>query len=307
MTVNNTRNYPDPDFISVCICTYLRPEMLAKALEAVISQEASSFSLEIIVVDNDKNRSAQEKVHHIQSGTKIPISYTCEQEQNISLARNRAVRNARGNYIAFIDDDEFPVKDWLVKMYRCLLDHQADSVLGPVVPDYPDQIPSWLIKSRFCERRRNATGSVITDKDKRTGNILFKRNLFEKDALWFDPARGLTGGEDSDFISRQMDRGKNFIWCDEAIVYETVVEERWTSSYYLQRSFRSGTISAKIVRRQQALRSVTKATVLIVIYSATLPFTFPAGKPLWMKILTKLSYHAGFLLSFSGLIKARVR
>ena len=297
-----------PDIISVCICTYLRPEMLSKALEAVLNQSRSDlFSFEVVIVDNDKKRSAEDTTRIFQSYTDITITYTCEPEQNIALARNRAVHKAGGNYIAFIDDDEFPINDWLIKLYSCLHEYQADSVLGPVVPDYLPGTPSWLIKSGFCDRRRIPTGSEITNKDKRTGNILLKRCLFEQGAPWFDPARGLTGGEDSDFISRQMRKGRKFIWCNEAVVYETVVEARWTTSYYLNRSFRSGTISAKIARKQKAVFSVFKAVLLLGIANIILPFSFLTGKHNWMKILTRILYHAGFLLSYTGLVDARLR
>lgn len=307
MAGNRTRNNRDSAFISFCICTYLRPEMLAKALEAVISQDTPSFSFEVVVVDNDRNRSAEETVHRIQSRTQIAVSYTCEPEQNISLARNRAVRSAGGSYIAFIDDDEFPIRDWLARMYNCLLEYEADSVLGPVLPDYPDGVPHWLIKSGFCNRRRNATGSPISEKDRRSGNILFRRDIFEKDALWFDPARGLTGGEDSDFIDRQIQRGKKFIWCDEAVVYETVAPARWSASYYLQRSFRSGALSGKAQHRQVILGNVARAAVLFAFSTVILPFSFPAGKHVWMKVLMRSVYYGGFLLSFAGFLNPSTR
>ena len=63
MTEHNILPNPKLDHISVCICTFKRPEMLAKALESVISQvTASEFSYEVVVVDNDSQRSAEDTV-----------------------------------------------------------------------------------------------------------------------------------------------------------------------------------------------------------------------------------------------------
>ena len=105
---------PKSDHISVCICTFKRPEMLAKALEGVISQvTVSEFSYEVVVVDNDSRRSAEDTVRRFQSTNELKIIYDCEPEQNIALARNRAIQNATGNFIAFMDDDEFPITTWL--------------------------------------------------------------------------------------------------------------------------------------------------------------------------------------------------
>lgn len=128
---------PKSDHISVCICTFKRPDMLAKALEGVISLKASEFSYEVVVVDNDSRRSAEDTVRRFQSTNELKIIYDCEPEQNIALARNRAIRNATGNFIAFIDDDEYPVKDWLARLYHTMKECRADGALGPVIPFFP--------------------------------------------------------------------------------------------------------------------------------------------------------------------------
>ena len=67
------------------------------------------FTYSVVVVDNDFRESAKEVVCLFKEEASIPVDYYCEPEQNISLARNMALRNARGNYVAFIDDDEFPI------------------------------------------------------------------------------------------------------------------------------------------------------------------------------------------------------
>ena len=290
------------DHISVCICTYKRPEMLVRALDAVISQVTdSAFTLEVVIVDNDKMRSAQELVYKYQKSGKCKMIYDCEPEKSISLARNRTIRNASGNLIAFIDDDEFPTENWLYKMYLCLKEYNTDGVLGPVLPHFPIGAPKWLAKSGLCERPRNATGSPIRLKDLRTGNVLFQRYVFKKDVRWFDPAMGLTGGSDGVFLWRQIQRGRKFVWCDEAIVFEKVPEERWPAGFYLKRNFRIGAAAGGLHRHSRNIRAVLISFLLLLGYSAMLPFSLFKGKHIWVKILTKIYYHAGCLLSFLNL------
>jgi glycosyltransferase involved in cell wall biosynthesis len=290
------------DHISVCICTYKRPGLLARTLDGVLSQAThDAFTLEVVIVDNDKLRSAQDLVHKYQKRGTRRILYDCEPEQNIALARNRAIHNAAGDLIAFIDDDEFPAENWLHRMYQCMQGSDADGVLGPVLPHFPPGAPVWLAKSGLCERPRNTTGSPIRGIDLRTGNILLRRYVFKKDEGWFDPALGLTGGSDGDYLWRQIQGGRRFVWCDEARVFETVPPERWSAEYYLKRNFRVGTGAGKVYRHTHKLNTVLISVLLLLSHSVLLPFSIFAGKHIWMRILIKIYYHAGCLLSFLGL------
>src|SRR5690349_9045423 len=99
--------------ITVCVCTYRRPLLLARLLQELCLQETNDlFSYSMVVADNDAQRSAEETVMNFASSSAIPITYCCESKQNIALARNRAIVASTGDYIAFIDDDEFPVTRW---------------------------------------------------------------------------------------------------------------------------------------------------------------------------------------------------
>ena len=275
--------------------------MLAITLKGVVSQLTDPpFTIEIVVVDNDKMRSAEEMVQQYAEMGPYKIIYDCEPEQSIPLARNRTIRNANGNFVATIDDDEFPSADWLSKMYRCLKAYDADGVLGPVLPHFPSGAPEWLKKSGLCDRPRNPTGSLIMPG--RTGNALFKRQIFEENDMWFDPKMALSGGSDGEFLDRQIEKDRIFVWCDEAIVFETVVEERWKAQFYLRRHFRIGALMGENNRRFVRTWAVFKNFALLSYYAALLPLFSIAGKHNSMKILTKIYYNAGSILSFFSLI-----
>jgi len=294
--------------ISVCLCTFHRPELLLRALTSIVAQATNSeFSYEVVVVDNDHQRSAEATVRSCRLGNANQIIYDCEPEQNIALARNRAIKNATGDMIAFIDDDEYPQEDWLLIMLECLQQYSADGVLGPVLPDFPPEAPAWLIRSGLCERRRNKTGSIVTSRDLRTGNILLQRDVFKLNDIWFDSARGRTGGEDGDFLSRQMQKGRRFVWCDEGIVFESVLQDRWFAMFHLEKHFRIGTVAGARLRRGRLFGPASKALILLFAYSISLlilPFT---AKHIWMRVLTKISYNAGCTLSFLRLLSLRQR
>lgn len=292
------------DCISACICTLKRPELLGRLLNSLAGQvRTPMFYFEIVVVDNDKDRSAEETVRNFKLRKEVETIYDCEPEQNISLARNRAIRNARGNLIAFLDDDEYPGNDWLIQLYQVLNRYKADGVLGPVLPEFPPGAPEWLRQGDFFDRRRLATGSIISQQDTRTGNVLFRRTLFHDGELWFDHAYGRTGGEDSDFFRRQSKLGRVFVWCDEAVVHETVPPGRWRLSFYLKKSLRIGTLTGELVRRGELpSRWMLARNLLILSMSALLaPLMFVTRKHVQARIFVKMAYCAGYLFGFCGL------
>ena len=120
MSLQNEQNITSKyDHITVCICTYKRPKLLERLLNELQNQTTDDlFIYSIVVVDNHHNQAAKNTVAASKKKSSIAIEYHHEPEQNIALARNRAVKNAKGNFIAFIDDDEFPVNNWLIHLYK---------------------------------------------------------------------------------------------------------------------------------------------------------------------------------------------
>jgi glycosyltransferase involved in cell wall biosynthesis len=262
------------------------------------------FTYSAVVVDNDTNKTAQSLVEDLQKTSTIRIDYFNEPEQNIALARNKAVENAHGNYIAFIDDDEFPISNWLLNLYKSITIYKADGVLGPVRPHYPASCPTWLIKSKLCERPEHQTGTVLNWGDTRTGNVLFDSKIFRDQNNRFGPEYGRTGGEDIEFFKIMVESGRIFIWCNEAPAYETISKERWSKKFYEQRSLRiGGLVGEKIRQRAQISQrsySLIKSVVWIAAMTIITPFAKIVGDHLYLRAVTKIMYNKGLLLGFMG-------
>jgi glycosyltransferase involved in cell wall biosynthesis len=276
--------------------------MLQNLLSKLQTQETQDlFHYSIVIVDNDKSESARKTVEAHAQQSKISITYVVEPEQNISLARNKAVDNSHGDYIAFIDDDEFPDQNWLLNLYNSLIGLNCDGVLGPVVPYYEGNPPQWLVKSGFCERKTHKTGTILHWDDTRTGNVLLSRSIFEDKSNQFDPQFGKTGGEDQNFFKRMMENGRCFVWCNEAVVHETVPPERWKRRFYLRKYMQMGGRTGELAKKWSFLlkcKWFAKATLSIGFYSLVLPLSMLVGHHVFMKCLTKnifyLAWFAGF-------------
>ncbi len=178
------------EHVCVCICTFMRPVLLSRALNYIVNQTTENkFTFSIVVVDNDLSGSAKEVVSQI----KTDLVYDVEPVQNIALARNRAVKNASGDFFVFMDDDEFPSNNWLLNLYSTQHSFQSAGVLGPVKPYYEGIPPKWLIDSGICERPDFKTGTMLSPKFTRTGNVLIRADIFTKDGNLFNPKFGRVG------------------------------------------------------------------------------------------------------------------
>ena len=285
--------------VTVCICTFRRAAMLRRLLLELEKQRAGdAFTFSVVVVDNDAARSAQATAEEVAAATGREIVYAHEPEQNIARARNRTLANARGDYIAFIDDDEFPTPEWLALLLASCRATNAAGVLAPVVAHFDTPPPRWLVRSKVTERPRHRTGTAIGLGDARTGNVLFERRLVADLPEPFD-VRFASGGEDVDFFRRMMERGARFIWCDEAVVYESVPANRTTRGFYLRRGLLRGRNSLR--QRSGRVRKVATSLVALPLYTLALPFLLLAGQHVFMKNLISWCDHAGRLLAVFGI------
>jgi len=278
--------------IAVCICTYRRPTLLMRVLLELQKQDtAGIFDFSIVVVDNDNQHSAEATVNEFKKLSQIPITYCNEPRQNIALARNKAVEIAKGEFVAFIDDDEFPCERWLLNMFQACKQYQVNGVLGPVLRHFDETPPRWLIKSNFYVRPRHETGFVMEWMECRTGNLLLDRRVFRADEIPFRPE--FRTGEDRDFFRRKTGQGHKFIWCNEAPVYETVPPSRWKCGL-----LRGATA---VLHPTFGPWNIAKSLTAVLLYTLALPFAFLIGYHHFMSLLVRLFDHLGVLLALMRL------
>lgn len=281
--------------ICVCICTYRRPALLERLLSGLAGQETEGlFCYSVVVVDNDSSESARLTVESFARQAKFSIGYYVEPEQNIALARNKAIANAKGDFVGFIDDDEFPQEHWLLNLYKAVNYYRSDGILGPVLPFFEQEPPSWIIKGRFFDRPSHPTGHVLEWKNTRSGNVLISRKSFPDGMKWFDPAFG-SGGEDRDFFRRMIEEGRVFVWCNAAAVYETVPPKRWKRTVLLKRALLRGKMTLNSTGPKPL--SILKSIIAFVFYAASLPVFIILGHHIFMKYLIKACDHLGKVLA----------
>lgn len=284
--------------ITVCICTRKRERLLRRLLVELDRQEAGGlFTFSIVVTDNDPHGSAQNVVEQFAAASARKVVYCREPEPNIAVVRNRALGQAEGEYVACIDDDELPACGWLRHLLVTCTSSEADAVLGPVGPYFEHEPPTWVVTGGFFERRRFPTGHLLHWSQTRTGNMLFRRDILDGLEPPFRPEFG-TGSEDLDFFKRLSERGRTFVWCDEAPVYELVPPSRCTLRYVLRRALIQAGNFPKVAPTR--LRQVAKSALAVPLYALALPFQPLFGTHRFVWYLEKMSYHAAYILASCG-------
>lgn len=294
--------------ISVCIATHRRPERL-RALLGDLAQQRHP-PLEVVVVDNDAAESGRIAVEQARSsGTPFALHYATQPEKNVALTRNRTVALARGDWLAFIDDDERAPPDWLERLADAAGRLGADGVLAPVEPLLPAGAPAWLRRGQFYQWPRLPSGTVVPIKLLRFGNVMLRASAVRAQDPVFDPAYGLTGGEDGDLLARLVQAGARIVWCDDAPVTEPIERSRLSLRWLLLRALRGGQDFARHVLagrhgpvtpwRRAALfgRALAQAVVAASLALACLPL----GRHVAAHWLTKVSANVGKLSAFAGL------
>jgi succinoglycan biosynthesis protein ExoM len=192
-------------------------------------------SLRIIIVENDNENKSGSVVEEFSQYNSLHINYYLETSQGLSHARNRAVREAKdSDFCCFVDDDQEVSPDWLLQLFRCQTDFNADAVWGPNPPVFSRKVPAYIEK--FHAPDLFGYGEIV--RKAHTNCLLVRKECLDKLDGPFDERLNYTGGEDSYMTSVLSDMGCIIRFNPDAVAYEIIPEERTSVKYVIRRTFR---------------------------------------------------------------------
>ena len=265
--------------LSLIIATYNRAEQLMVTLDSVARQTLSADRWECIVVDNNSKDDTRQRVNVFAAEhPQLNIVYHLEQNQGLSYARNAGIAKAQGDIIAFVDDDERIVPEF-VEAYVELFDSKADAMSagGKIVAEYPTGRPEWM--SRYTEQPKANPmdfGSEVKLFPKRRipggGNMAMRRSVFEEVGV-FNTNLGRTGGrliggEESELFERMAERGMACYYVPRAVMYHIIPESKLQPDYFERLSYNTG-ISQRL-RAEMRGRKVRLYVMEVAKWCATL-------------------------------------
>lgn len=219
--------------VSIILCTYNRSQHLKNTLDSIIVQEKDDgFDFEIIVVDNNSKDDTRAIVESYMPRFIGNLKYCLEVKQGKSYALNRGVQEARGDIVAFTDDDVLVDSHWLYHLIECFEKYGCDGVGGRVLPVFPQGAPRWI-----KDNPHKAAGAVViydhgeqTKKHENSmelfigANYAFRQGAFTQCGTFRTDLKfgGIAVGEDREFIRRLIKAGKVLYYCGQALVWHPV-------------------------------------------------------------------------------------
>jgi GT2 family glycosyltransferase len=220
--------------VDVIVCTYDRAALLRDALESLLAQETGpDLAFELLVVDNASRDSTRAVVDACRASGRATVRYVHEPVGGVAHARNRGVREATAEWLAFFDDDQLADRAWLRELASAARATGARCVGGRVAlvleatppPALPAFCRGLLGETPDGDAPRPFAGKALPG----TGNALVHRGVFEAVGT-FDVGL-LHGAEDEDFFRRARAAGFATWFAPAACVAHRVAAYRLTPRY----------------------------------------------------------------------------
>ncbi len=228
------------DVITVCACTYRRPEQLLELLHSFSGLKApNGTEVRVCIVDNDIDTSAQAVVNALSGDLPFSLKYVHEKQPGIPSARNRALAEASdSHFLVFVDDDETVAPDWLVELYKVASETSAVFVQGPVEMTVEEPTDSWWLDTVFFQQKVYPDRSVR--KESWSNNVMLNMTLLSQLNCSFDDQLRYDGGSDTLFFQDIVRKGGVGRYAAKARVFEVQPKSRLSWRWALQRQFRFG-------------------------------------------------------------------
>jgi glycosyltransferase AglE len=199
--------------ISIIVPVFNEAKNIAILIKSLLKQTLEKKQYEIIVVDNGSTDQTAKIVK------KFPVLYLLENKIKSSYAaRNKGIKNAQGQFIAFIDADCIADKNWLKEFLKCLKNKNFDLAAGNLIPIYSKQrsFPN-IIELYGIITRRDSQKEMFKRGKSTTSNLFTKKQIFDNIG-YFDER--LTSAGDCHW-TQKANNNYYMSYCPQAKIYHT--------------------------------------------------------------------------------------
>ncbi len=252
--------------VSIAVCTYNRSKYLQKCLDSLVRQkDVDSKDYELLIIDNNStDQTKQITTAYINNFPSIKIHYYFEPKIGVSNARNRAIKESRGEYIAYIDDDGIAYPDWIYQIIKFTHRNPYILAFGGRVYRYTEiSVPKWAPPEYgtldLGEKEKEVTGGIFGC------NMMFRKSLLEK-LRGFNPNLGMVGktmgyGEEDEIYAKMVKQNLPIIYSPHIKIKHLLLNYRLNMFWRLKSKF---TIVLTELLQKNAARERTKYVSVVL-------------------------------------------
>ena len=278
--------------LTAIICTYNRARYVGKLLESIAANDLAKTEYELLLVDNNCTDNTREVCEAFAAAhSDVIFRYTTESEQGLSAAKNRGIKEAKGDIIVYIDDDAL-VDPWYLRTYAEWFATHPETMAcgGPIEPLYETSEPDWMTpytkalltawmnygeKVREYPRGRYPGG----------GNAAYRKEVFEQ-VGGFNTALGRKGGnlmgsEEKDIFDKMHTLNMQILYLPEPVLHHCIPQAKLEKLYFDRLTLQMG-----ISERQRTL-AISKFKYIKRLFSEAVKW----GGTIVLLCLYTISFH----------------
>lgn len=235
--------------ISVVVCVYNGEEVLEACLTSLEEQDADKSLYEVIIIDNNSTDRTNEIAASFVSKNQN-FSLHKELEVGLSAARNRGYKEARAEYIGYIDDDGKASTNWISTAFRIIETHKPDIFGGPIYPYYVGEKAEWY-QDKYGEYSVYEQEGWISKGTYLSGSNIFFHKQFLEEIQGFNTSIGMSGNElgyheETAVQNKAHELGKKVFYSLELFNYHIVSKIKQNILFALYSNYKSGRDGIKV-------------------------------------------------------------
>ncbi len=229
--------------ITLIICTYNREKYIGPLLDSIAKNDYPTTDYEIVLVDNNCTDNTHGVCEQFTAAhPQINFRYTVEPEQGLSAARNKGIKEAKGDIIIYVDDDALVDSDYI----RIYAEHFAThpetmAAGGPIEPLYETSEPAWM--SPYAKALLTAWmnyGDKVREYPKGRypggGNAAYRKVVFDKVGL-FNTELGRKGNlllasEEKDIFDKMHALGMQVLYLPTPVLHHIIPQTKLEEDYF---------------------------------------------------------------------------
>lgn len=220
--------------VTIIIPCYNVDKYIKKCIDSVINQTYGN--IQIILIDDGSLDNTNEVILELIKN-KDNILYIRNINAGVSNARNTGINNAAGDYIMFLDSDDYISKNMITNMFKLIIKYNSDLVRCNIKKEYVEENSikiekpvyskvRYLVKENF---QKTIYKKILSTETMNSACFsLFKTNIIKENNLFF--REDIHNGEDAIFFMNYIDKCKSMVYTPTSYYHYVIKNTGLTGS-----------------------------------------------------------------------------